>query len=121
MELPTILKQLREEKGLGQKELAAVLYVSNGTISNYENGVHSPSLDTLCAIADYYGVSVDFLLGRADSPYAERKLEQCIAGTYTVNDYLKLVHRLPEPGRRALVAFAISMEQLLETMLEQKI
>lgn len=63
MEPATVLKQLREENGLVQKELAAVLHVSNGTISNYESGIHSPNLDTLCAIADYYGVSVDYLLG----------------------------------------------------------
>lgn len=120
MKLSTILRQLREEKGFGQKELASVLHVSNGTISNYENGVHSPNLDTLCAIANYYGVSVDYLLGRADSPYAERELEQCISGTYTVNDFLRLVQRLPEPGRKALVAFAISLEQLLDALPRQK-
>lgn len=52
MKLATVLKQLREENGLVQKELAVVLHVSNGTISNYESGIHSPNLDTLCTIAD---------------------------------------------------------------------
>lgn len=117
MKLSTVLKQLREEKGLCQKELAAVLHVSNGTISNYENGVHSPNLDTLCDIADYYGVSVDYLLGRSDSPYAERELMHCISGTYSVNDFLKLFRRLPEPGRKILVAFANNLEQLLDTLM----
>ena len=113
----TVLKKLHEEKGLGQKELAAILHVSNGTISNYESGIHSPNLDTLCTIADYHGVSVDYLLGRTDSPYAEKELTKCISGTYTVNDFLKLIHRLSEPSRKALVTFAVSLEQLLDTLM----
>lgn len=117
MKLATVLKQLREENGLAQKEVSVVLHVSNGTMSNYENGVHSPNLDTVCAIADYYGVSVDYLLGRTESPYAEKELEQCISGTYTVNDFLRLVKRLPEPCRKTLVAFAISLEHLLDTLM----
>ena len=120
MELSTILKQLREEKGLVQKELAAVLHVSNGTVSNYENGVHSPNLDILCKIADYYGVSVDYLLGRADFPYTEGELAQCISGTYTVNDFLKLIRHLPESGRKVLVTLAISLEHMVDTLLQQK-
>lgn len=117
MELATVLKQLREGNGLAQKELAAVLHVSNGTISNYESGIHSPNLDTLCAIADYYGVSVDYLLGRTDSPYAEKELMKCISGTYTVNDFLRLIHRLSGSSRKALVTFAVSLEHLLDTLM----
>lgn len=117
MKLATVLKQLREENGLAQKEVAAILHVSNGTMSNYENGIHSPNLDTLCAIADYYGVSVDYLLGRTDSPYAEKELTKCISGTYTVNDFLRLIRRLPEPGRKTLVACVVSFEHLLANLI----
>ncbi|MCH5339638.1 MAG: helix-turn-helix transcriptional regulator [Acetatifactor sp.] len=120
MKLTTILKQLREENGLAQKEVAAILHVSNGTMSNYENGIHSPNLDTLCAIADYYGVSVDYLLGRTESPYTEKELEQCISGTYTVNDFLRLIRRLSEPGKKTLVTCVKSLEHLLDTLMQQK-
>lgn len=119
MKLATVLKKLREEREIGQKELAAVLHVSTGTISNYENGVHSPNLDTVCTMAAFYGVSVDYLLGLTESPYADKELEQSIAGTYTINDFLKLVQRLPEPGRKALVDFATSLERLLDTLMQQ--
>ncbi len=64
----TILKQLRTEKGIYQKELADYLHVSIGTVSNYEQCIHSPNLDTLCKLADFYNVSVDYLLGRTDAP-----------------------------------------------------
>lgn len=57
------LKMLRKKMDIGQKELAAFLNVSVGTISNYENGVHSPDMETLLRIADFYDVSTDYLLG----------------------------------------------------------
>lgn len=64
----TILRQLRTQKGVYQKELADYLNVSIGTISNYEQGIHNPDLDTLCKIADYYEISTDYLLGRTSYP-----------------------------------------------------
>ena len=55
---------LRREKGLYQKDLAEYLHLSVSAISNYENGTNDPDLQTLCHIADYYGVTTDYLLGR---------------------------------------------------------
>ena len=46
-EMGETLATLRKEKGLGQKQLAALLNMSVGTVSNYENNVHSPDLATL--------------------------------------------------------------------------
>ena len=63
-ELGTRLANLRTEKGLTQKKLASLLNMSGGTISNYENGVHSPDPNTLCRLADFYCVTTDYLLGR---------------------------------------------------------
>lgn len=64
MTLSERLTSLRQIKSIGQKVLAAYLKVSVGTISNYENGVHQPDLDTLCRFAEYYNVTIDYLLGR---------------------------------------------------------
>ncbi|MDE6676020.1 MAG: helix-turn-helix domain-containing protein [Acetatifactor sp.] len=58
------LQNLRTERGIFQKELAAALHLSVGTVSNYEEGVSSPDLEMLCRIADYFQVSTDYLLGR---------------------------------------------------------
>ena len=69
MELGKALLTLRKEKNMLQKELAIHLHSSVGTISNYENDVHSPDPDTLCEIADFYNVSIDYLFGR--SPYRD--------------------------------------------------
>lgn len=63
-QLGDILAELRQERGLTQRELGQVLCVSTGTISNYETGVHLPDAYKLVALADYFGVSTDYLLGR---------------------------------------------------------
>lgn len=49
-------------------ELAAHLGVSTAAISQYRTGANQPTLDRLCKIADFYGVSVDYLLGRCEDP-----------------------------------------------------
>lgn len=64
MILPEMIAELRKDKGLLQKELAQLLGVSIGTISNYETGVHNPEIETLIKLADYFNVSVDYMLGR---------------------------------------------------------
>ena len=62
-----ILASLREERGIYQKELAAILKVSVGTISNYENNIHFPDQEALIQLAEYFDVTIDYLLGR--TPY----------------------------------------------------
>lgn len=62
----TRLKELREEKGIGQVELAQNLKVSKGIISLWENGLREPSMQSLIAIADFFDCSIDFLVGRTD-------------------------------------------------------
>lgn len=57
------LKMLRKEKNLGQTELARALGVSKGTISLWENGLREPNMSSLIRIAQYFDVSVDFLVG----------------------------------------------------------
>lgn len=58
------LKTLRIERGIGQVELAKSIRVSRGIISLWENGLREPGMYNLIALADYFGVSVDYLLGR---------------------------------------------------------
>ncbi|MBQ9200641.1 MAG: helix-turn-helix transcriptional regulator [Lachnospiraceae bacterium] len=65
----TILKQLRLSKGKSQIELCSDLNIEQGTLANYENDRRVPKLDILIKIADYFDVSVDYLLSR--STYAE--------------------------------------------------
>ena len=57
------LKFLRLEEGLGQTELAEKLGVSKGIISLWENGLREPTMSSLIALAKFFNVSIDFLVG----------------------------------------------------------
>ena len=57
-----ILKDLRTRNNLSQKDLAKALYLSNSSISHYENNRCMPSRETVEAVAQYFNVSTDYLL-----------------------------------------------------------
>ena len=62
------IRELREERNVTQSELGEVLSCGKSTLSQYENQKREPSLSILCQIADYFGVSVDYLLDRTTNP-----------------------------------------------------
>lgn len=62
MEFHEKLQELRKRKGLTQEELAAYLYVSRAAVSKWESGRGYPNIDSLKAIAKFFGVTVDDLL-----------------------------------------------------------
>ncbi len=62
------LKELRTKKRISQVKLALDLGMNQNSISRYENGEREADYKTLIALADYFGVSVDYLLGRTDNP-----------------------------------------------------
>jgi len=62
------IKYLREKNNISQIEFAKKIGVSNTVLSRYESGDRKPDYDTLNRIADYFEVSVDYLLGRTDIP-----------------------------------------------------
>lgn len=63
------LKELREARHLSQVRLAMELNLSQNSISRYENREREAGYETLVAIADYFQVSLDYLLGRTDDPH----------------------------------------------------
>lgn len=62
------LKDMREDRDIKQKDLAEYLNISQNTYSYYENGHRQIPLEVLAKLADYYGVSVDYLLGLTENP-----------------------------------------------------
>ena len=60
------IKELRKEKGITQEYLGLCLGVSTSNINSYESGRVAPSLPKLIALADYFDVSLDYLVGRTD-------------------------------------------------------
>jgi transcriptional regulator with XRE-family HTH domain len=61
------LKELREQRRLNQEGLAMKLSVSQSTISAYEVGERTPDLETLISIANFFDVSIDYLVGLSET------------------------------------------------------
>ena len=92
------LKILRLSHKLTQQEIANILGVDRTTYVKYETGKSEPTFETLVRLADYFGVSTDYLLGNEKTPsgnvydqYSEEDLE-----------IAKLYAALPDDDRRAL-------------------
>ena len=66
------LRALRLERKLTQAELQRQTGIEQALLSKYENGQRVPTTQALIALADFYGVSVDYLLGRTDRPEVNR-------------------------------------------------
>ncbi|MBQ9859455.1 MAG: helix-turn-helix transcriptional regulator [Clostridia bacterium] len=66
------LRGIREDRDIKQKDIAQILNVSQNTYSQYENGVISLTAEVLIKLADYYDVSVDFLLDRTNNPCMQK-------------------------------------------------
>ena len=62
--LSLILKELRSRKNITQSDLASALGVSLGAVGNWESNKRMPDYETLKKLADYFDVSIDYLLGR---------------------------------------------------------
>ena len=66
------LRELRKGRGMTQQKLASELSMTQKRISHYEISDHEPNFVALIKIADYFDVSVDYLLGRPDNPKGNR-------------------------------------------------
>lgn len=69
------LYDLRKSKGLNQKELGEILGLTNKAISTMESGTRGTSVDKLVEIAQYFGVSTDYLVGLTDDPRPRKRRE----------------------------------------------
>lgn len=65
------IRDLREDRDLTQAQVGAAINVPQRTYAYYESGQRMIPPHVLCALADFYGVSVDFLLGRTDERQTE--------------------------------------------------
>jgi len=71
MELQDVILGIREKHGLSQEELAEKLFVTRQAVSRWENGETTPTLDTLKAISETYGVNAATLLGLSEPPVCQ--------------------------------------------------
>lgn len=62
------VRELRKARNLSLKDVAEGIGSLKSTLSNIERGIRAPSLDMLIALADFFDVSLDYLVGRSDDP-----------------------------------------------------
>lgn len=60
------LRQLRKESGLSQDAIGKILHISQRAYGHYEDGTRRVPLEILCAMADFYNTSIDYLVGFTD-------------------------------------------------------
>lgn len=90
------LKSLRENEGLSQKSLANQIKVSQPTIAAYESGKREPDFATLIKLADFFQISIDYLMGRTEyKNYTERASEDEIMSRIS-----KLLEKIPGEKRK---------------------
>ena len=66
------LKEIRKSKGISQLKMAMDLNTNQNTISRYETGEREPGINELIKIAEYFNVSVDYLLERTNNPNLQK-------------------------------------------------
>ncbi|MFR0585080.1 helix-turn-helix domain-containing protein [Lactobacillus porci] len=92
------LKELREQRAWTKTETAKRLNVGTSTYSNWEYGLREPDIDRLSQLADLYGVTVDYLLGRSDQlpsvDLAQSKITFMYEGEKVPESEMKIVRRL---------------------------
>lgn len=65
------LRELRKQKKLSQSALAEIVGMSQATVASWENGTRKPDVETVSYLADYFGVTVDYLMGRDEPTTAQ--------------------------------------------------
>lgn len=108
-EFGDILSELREDRGMTQKQLAEVFHVSNSSISSLETGYRAPSVELLVKLATYFDVTTDFLLGLSDSSTSPAILNKQVALDTTISDVIKMIENLTASQKSALLLILKNM------------
>ncbi len=103
------LKKIREERNINQLKIAMDLEISQESISKYETGLAFPSKKVLLKLADYFGCSVDFLLGRTDNPKMNK--DNISAADKKMDNLIFRYNKLSEKSKNKLEGFLTALEQ----------
>jgi transcriptional regulator with XRE-family HTH domain len=112
-----ILAELRQDRKMTQKDLAQAMFVTVGTISNYENGVHYPDVEKLISLADYFNVTTDYLLGRCKANVSPDVFDESIIGEKTMGQLVNDIRNLSRSRRQSLAIILDDMK--LATMVNR--
>lgn len=97
------LKRLRTKKGLTSEELCSKIGIKGGSYRNYERNDRKPDYDTLVKLADFYGVTTDYLLGRPDAKEPADPIDKLMTVDEMEKDLLREWLSLDEASRKAFL------------------
>lgn len=100
-----LLQELRKDHRLSQKQLADVIAVTTGTVSNYENNQHLPDIEKLIMLADYFGVTTDYLLGRSISRLPPDIFEEQLVPGKSMSSILNDFRKLSPDRKNTILSF----------------
>ena len=103
--LRQLIRDLREDHDLTQREVASHLGVSQQTYSNYENGVREIPTSTVVALAKFYQVSTDYLLNSGSGYLGNTNLDSTYLDGTTLHDVMYDIQGLGEDARKELLRF----------------
>lgn len=98
-----ILSELREERGLTQRELAEIFHLSTSTISAYETGTRMPVAENIIAYARYFDVTADYVLGLSSSLTPPSVLEEELQAGVTIGTTVEYIRTLLPTQRVSLL------------------
>ena len=96
------IKELRQERGLSQTELAKAIDTAQPNITRWENGINDPTSTQLTKLADFFGCSTDFLLGREDD-FGVKINSSAGKKTLCADDFLILFEKLTKNEQKTIL------------------
>ena len=103
MRYARILQDLREDRDISRKDLALALNISVSTLGMYEQGRREPNIDMLIKMADYFDVSIDFLVGRS---FKNENNELLVEALHLKNE----IDKLPQ-GYKNIIDFMLNTKE----------
>ena len=80
------ISELRKKEGLSQKEFGKIIGAAQNTVSQWEKGIREPDGEMITKIANFFGVTTDYLLGNTESPNLMTGKEPNTESHYYLND-----------------------------------
>ena len=109
-----LLREMREDRDIKQIVIAEMLGMSQQQYSRYEKGESEIPLRALSVLADHYGVSADYLLGRKEWTHGVPGLDKKVTADQTAGDVLNSLMSLSAAGRAAVVEY-ITLQRMKES------
>lgn len=101
-------KELRKSRNLSQQQLADYLHTSKSSVNMYERGEREPGLEMLEAIADYFNVDMDYLMGKAE--IANQALSSVLFPNANEQELIKIYRNVNEDGQDYIMQTARMVE-----------